>query len=192
MSTKLFVLNLLILSCLSFIECNKNHPAFTYASRFRSIECKADNYTTSVEYCYIKAVSRSVTTLNIHLKNLRPSYKPLYVHMILYYRYGNIYREVINTKRIEWCSMMEGFSAHLFLVQTIQQIKEFADKAIHKCPYDLDIEVKNLTIDDTKGMDIFPEGTYKLTWISQNKTLHILWSFNVTVQLKSPLKESMG
>jgi hypothetical protein len=137
-------------------------------------------------------VSRQVSTFNVYLRNLRPCYRPLYVQMILYYRYGNIYREVIDTKRIEWCSIMDGLSSHLLLMQTIHQIKEVADKAIHKCPYDIDIELKNITLDDTKRFDVFPEGTYKLTWTSFNKTLHTLWTFNVTLQLKSPLKESMG
>ena len=116
---KKFVLFFLTLIWIACILCDKKHPSQTYLSRFRSIECEADNYTTSVGYCYIKAVSRHVTTLNVLLKNLKPSYKPLYVQMILYYRYGNIYREVIDTKRIEWCGIMEGLTAHMFLMQTM-------------------------------------------------------------------------
>ncbi|KAL7012337.1 hypothetical protein ACKWTF_014786 [Chironomus riparius] len=189
---KLLILIFLTLNTIASILCNQKNPSLIYASRFRSIECDADNYTTSVGFCYIKAVSRRVTTLNVHFKNLKPSFKPLYVRMILYYRYGNIYREVIDTKRVEWCSIMEGMTAHLFLMQTINQIMEIAGKAIHKCPYEVDIEIKNLTLVDSKTFDIFPEGIYKLSWSSLNRTLHTLWRFNTTVQLKSPIKESMG
>ena len=175
-----------------FMECDRKLQVFNNGSRFRSVECEADNYTTSVNLCYIKPISRRVTTLYLHLKSLRPSYKPIYIQMILYYRYGTIYREVIDTKRVEWCSIMEGISGHLFLMQIIRQIKEIAANAIHKCPYDSDIEVKNLTLDDSKSFDIFPEGIYKFSWITVNKTLNILWRFNVSLQVKSQLKEIMG
>lgn len=50
----------------------------------------------------------------------------------------------------------------------------------------------NITLDDTKRFDIFPDGVYKLSWISLNKTLHTLWRFNVTIQVKTPIKDSMG
>ena len=141
-SIKTFILIFIFLTCFFLIKCDKNHPANTYSSRFRSIECQADNYTASVGYCHIKAVPRRASTVNVHFKALKPSYKPIYIQMILYYRYGNIYREVMDTKRIEWCSIMEGISELLFLMQTIHQIKEIATNAIHKCPYEADVEVK--------------------------------------------------
>lgn len=183
---------LAIILCLNFVKCDRKLQVFNNGSRFRSTECQADNDTTIVQHCYVKAVSRRVTTLSIKLKTLRPSYKPLYVQMILYYRYGNIYREVIDTKRIEWCGIMDGVKTHLFFVQILDQIREFAGDNFHRCPYNHDLEVKNLTLDDTKPLDIFPEGTYKFSWVTRNATLHILWKFNVTLQVRSSLKESMG
>ena len=87
---------------------------------------------------------------------------------------------------------MEGVTAHLFLMQAIKFINEVAEKAIHKCPYEVDIELRNLTLDETKALDIFPEGIYKLSWMSRNKTRHTMWKFNTTLQVKSPVKESMG
>lgn len=185
----------IFLALVCFIQINgnkKKNPSLTYASRFRSIECQADNYTAFVEYCYIKAYSRRVTTVNVLFKNLRPSDAPIWVQMILYYRYGNIYREVIDTKRIEWCAIMDGLTGHLFLMQTIRQIKTMVAKNIHKCPYGEDIEIKNVTLDDAKGFDVFPEGIYKASWITRNKTMDVLWRFNASINVKSPIKESMG
>ena len=89
----------------------------------------------------------------------------------------------MDTKRIEWCSIMEGISELLFLMQTIHQIKEIAANAIHKCPYEADVEVKNLTLDDTKRFNIFPEGTYKLSRMILNKTLDVMWRVNVSIQV---------
>lgn len=40
-------------------------------------------------------------------------------------------------------------------------VSEFAESAIHKCPYDTDIELRNLTLDEQKAFDIFSEGIYK-------------------------------
>lgn len=125
-------------------------------------------------------------------KNLKPSERPIWVQMILYYRYGNIYREVINTKLIDWCVIMDGVTGHLFLMQTIRQIKSFVRKNIHKCPYGEDIELKNITLDDGKGFDVFPEGIYKSSWITRNKTMDIIWRFNASIHVRSPIKESMG
>lgn len=172
------------------INCDKNAKM---VSRFRSIECYADNYTTIVRHCYIKAISRQIATMNLLMSTIRTVHKPIYVQLILYYRYGTIYRDVIDTKRIEWCSIMDGVTSHLFLMQTIEQVKKIAGFAFRKCPYKADnIEMKNVTIDDSNFFDVFPEGIYKLSWLNYNKTFDVMWSFNISVFIKSPLKESMG
>lgn len=174
---------------MNFIKCDQIHQVST---RFRSIECHADNVTAVVEFCYIKAISRRIATLNFKIKLQKVLNKPLFVRLILFYRYGIIYREVIDTKIIEWCSIMDGLSGHLFLMQTLQQIKEFAGSAVHKCPYKDKVEATNLTLNQAKAMDIFPEGTYKLTWISYDSKVNVIYGFNVSVFVKSPIKESMG
>ena len=88
---------------------------------------------------------------------------------------------------------MEGMSGHLFLMQTLELIRSIAGSAFQKCPYKLDIELKNITLDETKAMDIFPEGTYKFSWIVTNKKkFEFFWKFNTTLDIKSPIKESMG
>ncbi|KAL7012335.1 hypothetical protein ACKWTF_014784 [Chironomus riparius] len=179
----------LTIFCLNSIKCANKNQVLT---RFRSIECQADNNTAVMESCYVKAVSRRTATLNLKIKLLKIYNKPIHIQMILYYRYGNIYREVIDTKPIEWCSIMAGLTGHLFMMQTIQQIKEVAGDVIHKCPYENSIEVKNLTLDDNKALDVFPEGTYKLSWISYGNKMNIIYRFNVSVFVKSPVKESMG
>lgn len=180
---------LLFIISIILIKCDKNEVVKT---RFRSVECQADNISAIIENCYVKAVSRRTATLNYKLKLLKVFNKPIYIQMILYYRYGNIYREVIDTKVIEWCEIMDGLTGHLFLMQTIQQIKDIAGDVIHKCPYENFIEVKNLTLDESKAFDIFPEGIYKLSWISYTKNMKIIYRFNVSVLIKSPVKESMG
>jgi hypothetical protein len=185
----IFVLYLTII-ILKFIKCGKQSQ---YSARFRSIECDANNKTAIVEYCFIKAVSRQHATLNVKIHFTEPISAPVYVHLILYYRYGNIYREVIDTKKIDWCPIMDGMNAHLFLMQILKLIRPIAGTGLQTCPYKFDIELKNITLDTTRAMDVFPEGTYKFTWITYvKKNFELLWKFNTTLNIKSPLKESMG
>jgi hypothetical protein len=189
---RIFLILCIVLNFINLAKCDRKLQVFNNGSRFRSIECSADNYTSVVKFCYVKAISRRTATITAHLATIRTSYKPIYVQLVLFYRYGNIYREVIDTKLIEWCSIMEGMRSHLFLVQILDQIRAFAGDNMHKCPYSHDLVVTNLTLDDTKPLDLFPEGIYKFSWITRNSTMNIMWRFNVTLQVKSSLKESMG
>ena len=173
-------------------NCDSKSQIFSSGVRFRSIECDADNKTSIIKYCYIKAVSRRVATLNVGIHFTQAVQKPIYIQLILFYRYGNIYREVIDTKKIELCSVMDGLSGHLFLMQTFEQIKALAGDALHKCPYDRDIDIKNLTLDQAKAFGLFPEGIYKFSIVTNTRISDMAWRFNMTFHNKSPLKESMG
>jgi hypothetical protein len=185
----IFVLFLAIIS-LGSIKCSRQ---VQYSARFRSIECDANNKTVTIQYCYIKAVSRKHATMNVKIHLSEPIPGPMHVQLILFYRYGNIYREVIDTKRIEWCAIMNGMTGHLFLMQILQFMRPIAGTGLQKCPYKIDIELKNITLDETKAMDVFPEGTYKFSWITTTKkNFEFSWRFNVSLYIKSPLKESMG
>jgi len=169
-----------------------NQKNFVNGTRFQSVNCQANNSTLIVNYCFVKAISRKVVTLNIGLRLLKPVNKPIYVQLTLNYRYGLIYREVINTKKQNWCEIMDGKSTHLYMTQTINQIKGDAPHLIHKCPYDGEIEIKNLTIDENKSLDVFPEGFYKLSLLVFDKSDDPFFKLNLTVQVKSFIKESMG
>jgi len=140
----------------------------------------------------MKAVSRKIVTLNVGVKLLKSLNKPIYIQIILYYHYGLIYREVINTKKQEWCDIMDEKSTNIYFSHTIAQIKASAPGLMHKCPYEGDVEVKNLTIDDEKSFDIFPEGFYKSSMMFFDNNVEPLLLLNITSQHKSNLKESLG
>jgi len=186
------ILILIQLMSFSLGKCAKSADKFNNGSRFQSIECKADNSTASVKYCFIKAISRRIVTLSVGIKVLKSFHKPLNVQIILYYRYGLIYREVINTKKQEWCDLMDGKSTHVYFSHAIAIVKGNAPGLFHKCPYDSDVDVKNITVDDNKSFDIFPEGFYKTSLLFFHKGNKPAFSLNITSQVKSPLKESLG
>ena len=185
---------LIFIQLLTFsdVKCARPAENFKEGSRFQSIKCSANNSTARVNYCFIKAVSRKIVTLNVGVKLLKSINKPLYVQLILYFRYGLIYREVINTKKQEWCDIMDGKSTNLYFSHTIAQIKASAPGLFHKCPYEGDVDVKNLTVDDHKAFDIFPEGFYKNSLMVFDKNIEPFFSLNLTSHLKSSLKESLG
>ena len=185
---------LIFLQLLTFltVKSAKSTDSYVDGSRFKSIECTANNITAIVTYCYMKAVSRRIVTLNVGVKFLKPINKPIYVQIIVNYRYGLIYREVINTKKQEWCGIMDGKSTHPMLSQTIAQIKGSAPKLFHKCPYEGEVELKNVTLDDQKSFDVFPEGNYRFKLLISEKDVKPYFSLILKLQFKSPIKESMG
>jgi len=55
----------------------------------------------------LKLVFRQVVTLNIGGKIISPINKPAYGQVTVNYRYGTIYRQVLDTHPIEWCGIMD-------------------------------------------------------------------------------------
>lgn len=160
-------------------------------TRFRAVSCQSDNATVVLRYCNLKAISRDKVFLNFGGTIIGKLQKPIQIQLIHYYRFGNIYREVINTQKIEFCSVMDGANSHLFLKQMMEQIKEIATELIHKCPYKGDIDVRNLTTDDSKYFDVFPAGMYRLElYVFKGETE--VFKLQVDVQHNSPMKESFG
>lgn len=167
-----------------------------YATKFRAVQCYShDNSSAYFTFCYIKAYSRKFSTLNFGIRGLKDWDKPdFYVRIIAYYRYGNIYREIIDSKTIDWCKIIDGIDSNPFIKFEIEIFRKSAPKIFQKCPYEQPIEFYNLTIDDevAKKLQIFPEGQYKyLLKMSPypDKTILELTFFTET---RSPDKKSFG
>ncbi|KAL7014477.1 hypothetical protein ACKWTF_015953 [Chironomus riparius] len=184
---------LLFVSFAVYKSCSVNSVnEYTYGVRFRSVKCFFDNYTVLVKGCFLKAYSRRLVTLNLHGSFGKPLKKPCYFHFILYYRYGNIYREVIDTKKREWCSIMDGTQTHLYIKLLIAQLKDSAPKLFHKCPYEGEHNLYNITVNEEKAFDLFPQGFYKLKVMTHNSTNTLVFQMDLLFEIKSQLKESMG
>lgn len=59
----------------------------------------------------------------------------LQVHIVMSYRYGNIFREVINSPVIDWCRLMDNSEANVFIKMTLDLVRETIPQVLHKCPY---------------------------------------------------------
>jgi len=122
----------------------------------------------------------------------KPLRKPWYIHFILFYRYGNIYREVIDTKKREWCSIMDGAQTHPHISLLFSQLKDSAPTLFHKCPYEGEHNLYNITINEDKAIAIWPQGFYKLKVTATNSMKNLVFQMDLLFEIKSELKESMG
>ncbi|KAL7012115.1 hypothetical protein ACKWTF_014642 [Chironomus riparius] len=161
-------------------------------SRFKSIRCATDNVTVSVIYCYLKAISRKLVTANVGVKILIPMHK-IGIQFILNYRYGLIFRPVIDTKYQDWCAIMKGADTNPYIKLLIDIVKETASSGIHRCPYTDEFHIDNVTInyDKVDPTALFPEGTYKiqvLVFVGKKEVMRL----ELDEEVKSPLKETFG
>ncbi|KAL7013682.1 hypothetical protein ACKWTF_015525 [Chironomus riparius] len=165
-----------------------------YGTKFRGIECSSfDNSTAYFKFCYIKSYSRTMTTLNFGIQPQK-KLKALFVQLIANFRYGNIYREVVDTKQINWCQIMDGADYNLFFKLILDIIRKSIPELFHKCPYEGIMKFKNITIDDEMGMkaSIFPEGQYKYNVTIYERSSKMILMMVVFTEVKSPLKNSFG
>jgi hypothetical protein len=139
-------------------------------------------------------VSRKVVTFNVGINYLVPYTKPYFTHAILYYRYGTIFRQIIDTKKLEVCVIFDAADTNLMVKLIVDMIKSRAPNTIHKCPYVGDWELRNFTINTDlfdKATMLFPEGIYRWdfsSFFNNSKTFNL----SVTIEIKSPIKESFG
>jgi len=171
----------------------KSKDEFLIGTRFKSVRCEADNITVILKYCYLKAISRRIVTFNFGVKVLIPHTKPFYVQSILNYRYGTIFRQVIDSKQIEWCGFMSGSDVHPYFKLTIDQLRKSAPDLFHKCPYEGEIDIYNITVNELykDAAFYFPEGIYRLDMLifrNESQTFKII----IIYEVKSPLKETFG
>ena len=167
----------------------KHEPPPKFLVRPKSIHSQSDNKTVLIKYCYLKAYSRIIVTVNFGLKFLVPVKKPIYIQLIFKYRYGTIFRQIIDTKQIEWCGVMEGAETNPLLKVIISAIPQF----YHKCPYEEDLDLLNVSYTNffPKESETFPEGIYRNNGYIIKNNITIL-RFDLDLEIKSPRKESFG
>jgi hypothetical protein len=172
----------------------KNKENFTSGVRLTSAKCESDNTTFRFTFCNLKPVSRKVVVLNLGLEFLVPYPKPIYSQIIVFYRYGNIFREIINTHKIEMCELIDGTASNPIFKLIFEWINSAAPDFLHKCPYTGKLNLTNYSMDfETldKTTMLFPEGTYKSVtdfFLKDTKTI----TFTITYEIKSSLKELFG
>lgn len=120
----------------------------------KSIRCNGSEEFVYQNYsCYVKSLNRTFSSLSARFDYKKPlsnifvrlwSFK-IIVHLIikqsfkvdtsLSYKYGLIYREVLKTPRLDWCSLYSQKLNNLLVKQLVLVINDTLPWLIHSCPY---------------------------------------------------------
>lgn len=138
------------LSCVIFVAVLLASRSNAMQVKLKALKCFVDRPEVfSIEKCYVQAVSRTFSTFNLIANFKNPVYSPILVSckkncdafnrlqltVVIYYRYGTIFREVINPPTFEWCSSVESLSANVYLKPIHDLLKDTAPQIFQKCPY---------------------------------------------------------
>lgn len=165
-----------------------------YSTRFRGVECSSpQNTTIYFKFCFAKSYSRTISTLNFGIKTYK-KLNSIFLHIVASFRYGNIYREIIDTKVVNFCQAMKDSNYNLFLKFIFDIIEKSIPGLLHKCPYEGDFDFKNITIDNELAMkfSIFPEGQYKYNISILENPEKLMLIMVIFTEVKSPVKTSFG
>jgi hypothetical protein len=158
---------------------------FTYGTRFKSVKCWSDQSQIHIKYCNLQSYSRKIVALNLGYKFIKPLRKPFTIQMIQFMRYGTIFRPVIESSK-EWCGIMSGEDSHPIFTLLIDQLKTTAANLFHLCPYEGEIDLKNVTIDDNvaSSNQLVPNGIYR-TVLSAIKNKKTVTNVSLIFEIKS-------
>jgi hypothetical protein len=184
---------LIILIILTIVACIRDNGNFKEGVRFRGIECKADNKTMILRYCFLKPLSRRHVALNFRFDFVKPIKSNLFLQVIFNYRYGNVYRQVIKTNRIDICALMQGVIDSAFIKNLLPQMGKEAQNLFQKCPYSGSLELKNYTEEtkETSQSSMMPSGYYRydITLFISDKEIA---SAKLATEIKSTIKDTFG
>ncbi|KAL7014216.1 hypothetical protein ACKWTF_015808 [Chironomus riparius] len=91
---------LLIILFIQSLFC-KSDQNFRAETHFNTIKCESNTTVVNFRFWYLKPISRQVVTLNIGSTILLEIHKPRFIQIIINYRYGTIYRQVLDTHPLE-------------------------------------------------------------------------------------------
>jgi len=131
-------------------------------NRIRSLECKSlDNKTVKFDVCFVKAYSRKITAFSVKFTLNRVLQKPFYIQYILSRKTsGNFCQNMFKSDLIEFCGLMDGADANPMIKNIIMVLNETAPQLFHKCPYEGETSVTNVTIQVEKALFFIPTGIY--------------------------------
>ncbi|CAO1332475.1 unnamed protein product [Diamesa hyperborea] len=110
--------------------------------------------------------------------------------MIVEYKYGTVFREVMNPPAIEWCSFKKSTS--VFYSMVFDLIKDSAPGLLHKCPYFGRVDVHNMTVNVNNFLSVFSQGDYRATLSLSEGGKTDLFRLSFGIKIKSTVKSSFG
>jgi hypothetical protein len=110
---------------------------FCGIEKFKSAYCNSSTKTIFPNFtCFVKPVSRDVSTMNVRGHLRRPIYKAYFDYQIFYRRHSVYSRQVIHVKKIEACSVVNGTNTNVLFSWLVGLLIASAPPGIiHPCPY---------------------------------------------------------
>lgn len=124
--------------------------------------------------------------------NLTRNLDNFFVKHRLEYKYGTIYRTVMEPAAIDWCSFMNGTAYDLFYKVSLDIVRKSMPHLIHLCPYKGELKALNITFDFGKFAAIFPQGEYRNFWHWYDDTDSNIFTLVFIGSMRSPIKTSFG
>lgn len=98
-------------------------------------------------------------------------------NIIVHYKYGNVFRDVLHSPKFNWCHVMKSKTSNILLTQMIEVFHENFPEFIHECPYSVsrffyqtknkvqtlqDLITFNTTMEMGRVLSYFATGDYKV------------------------------
>jgi hypothetical protein len=156
MDKKFFVL-LLIFGFTFGLQTDSKSSQFI-STRFKSVFCNSVAEIITVKFCFVRAYSRTLATLNLGFYYPKALVKPVDVDIqtsqqLLFqvtfsflYKYGTIYRQVLKTKA-EWCEIMDQRDKNPLIGMVVDLLYPSVPQLFHECPYGVTSIVLRVQID---------------------------------------------
>ncbi|XP_061395702.1 uncharacterized protein LOC133331320 [Musca vetustissima] len=132
--------------------------------KFTKLECfELDKPFATIPKCYLKALSRYQSALNIHVALHQIPVNNVSFNAALYQKGNNGYRPFMYNNTVDFCSFYKNPNRFIFWKIIFFNMIAPASNINHTCPFDHDIIVKNLILDSSMFRMIpFPANEYSV------------------------------
>lgn len=129
------------------------------------MECTSNPDYLNYLNCSIKPLRNGHQLATLAMK-IRKPLNDIWIHHVLYYKYGTVYRPFVFNETVDFCCAVAGkCNTHLLLTLAYSALKVFMPEFMHGCPYESDIGAHKIDIDTLQSFilpQVVPAGTYKL------------------------------
>lgn len=110
----------------------------------------------------------------------------------VFFKYGTIYREVLRSKKKDWCkSSQADTSSDPEFRQIVKFFKSGDPQTVHECPYNKFL-MQNFTFNEKVTEAIFSRGDYKVQYLFWAINDALVFNFTIVTQFKSPNHDTFG
>ncbi|XP_061386036.1 uncharacterized protein LOC133320959 [Musca vetustissima] len=151
-----------VVPCCIFLTLTICNLTSALKAKFTKLECfEYDKPFATIPKCYLKALSRYRTALNVHVALHQVPVNNVSFNGAFYQKSNNGYRPLMYNNTVDFCSFYKNPNRFVFWKIIFFNIIAPSSNINHTCPYNHDIIVKNLILDgEMFRMIPFPPNEY--------------------------------